>query len=142
MQIGPKIIRAEEAVGRYVQKGFEKASTKIKSVEIPNIIERIPAPVRTATKFTAGNIFAGWYSIMCGAVGLPAAKILEHVSRALGGETLAEISKEAASHENIIRVTREAYDAFGVPKSGEFMTQDIRKSISGAKTAIKNLIKK
>lgn len=125
MQIGPKIIRAEEAVGRYVQG---KAGTVRDTLG--------------AAKFTAGNLIAGYSTISAAAIVRPQAKVAEHISRALGFKEFAETMKHLASRNYLIEFTEDMYKFFGVPKSGEFMTQDIRKSISEAKTAIKNLFKK
>jgi len=143
MKIGPAIIGVEKSVGRQVQKGIEKASTGLKSIEMPTV----PAPVKQAgnvtlgaAKFVTGNIMGAWSAVIFECVGRPVIKAAEHVSRALGCENLAFELKEA--QKNVTPLIKESYEMFGAPKSGAFMTQDVGDLAEKAGNAVKSLFKK
>jgi len=85
-------------------------------------------------KFVTGNIFAGYFAVLLTGIAKPVLFVAEKIEKRATG-----LNQLKDAYKKITPAIRETYAGWGVPKSGEFLTQPVEVVAKKAGNFIKNL---
>jgi len=117
------IVQAKQVPGKQIQKGYNGVCSFGSNQQITKPLKNAANSSLKGLGFLGGNIVLGCWGVLKEVVARPIFKVGETISRVCRSKMFAEEFKN--SQNNITTEIRQAYKNAGLPKSGEFITQDV-----------------